>query len=582
MPNPLKTQPSFSKSLFAGSIEQDLIFPYPKISSEEAENLKLILESIRQFAKDHINSEEIDRDESIPQEVLSGLAEIGLFGMSIPEAYGGYGFSSTAYNRVFEEIASIDASLAVTLGGHQSIGLKGLLLHGSEEQKKKYLPKLASGEWLAAFALTEPNAGSDAAGIQSLAVLDTSLPAQAGKTHYVLNGGKIWITNGGLANFFTVFAKTPVGNEKKITAFIVTRDMAGFASGKPEEKLGIHGSSTTEITFDNVKVPVENVIGEVGKGFKVAMEVLNSGRLGLAAGCVGGMKKLTAMSVEYAKNRKQFNQPIANFEMIQEKVAQMMVETFAAESMVYLTTGLIDRGDVDYSVESAICKVYVSEALWRTVNEAMQIAGGIGYSKEYPYERALRDSRINLIFEGTNEVLRLFIALAGMQEHSEYLKKVGKALQKPMDELGILTEYAIHRIKDYVATERLEGVHEALKDEVARFEEYAKELHLATEKVLAKYRKDIINQEFLLHRISDMAIDLFAMVAVIARADGLLKEKGKRKSERELLLAKTFCEEAWRRIRRNARQIDSNIDPWRKQIAESTYETNGYVLDLIG
>jgi acyl-CoA dehydrogenase family protein 9 len=572
MPN----KPSFSKSLFAGSIEQDLIFPYPKISGEEAENLKLILESIRQFAKDHINSEEIDRNESIPQDVLTGLAEIGLFGMSIPEAYGGYGFSATAYNRVFEEIAGIDASLAVTLGGHQSIGLKGLLLHGTEEQKKKYLPKLASGEWLAAFALTEPGAGSDAAGIQSLAVLDSS------KTHYVLNGGKIWITNGGLANFFTVFAKTPVGNEKKITAFIVTRDMAGFASGKPEHKLGIHGSSTTEITFDNVKVPVENVIGEVGKGFKVAMEVLNSGRLGLAAGCVGGMKKLTAMSVEYAKNRKQFNQPIANFEMIQEKIAAMMVDTFAAESMVYLTTGLIDRGDVDYSVESAICKVYVSEALWRTVNEAMQIAGGIGYSKEYPYERALRDSRINLIFEGTNEVLRLFIALAGMQEHGEYLKKVGKALQKPMDELGILTEYAIHRIKDYVATERLEGVHEALKDEVARFEEYAKELHLATEKVLAKYRKDIINQEFVLHRISDMAIDLFGMAAVISRVDGLLKEKSKRKAERELLLAKTFCEEAWRRIRRNARQVDNNIDPWRKQIAESAYESKGYGMDLIG
>jgi acyl-CoA dehydrogenase family protein 9 len=573
---PTPNKPSFSKSLFAGSIEQDLIFPYPKISSEEAENLKLILESIRQFAKDHINSEEIDRNESIPQEVLTGLAEIGLFGMSIPEAYGGYGFSATAYNRVFEEIASIDASLAVTLGGHQSIGLKGLLLHGTEEQKKKYLPKLASGEWLAAFALTEPNAGSDAAGIQSLAVLDAS------KSHYVLNGGKIWITNGGLANFFTVFAKTPVGDEKKITAFIVTRDMAGFSSGKPEEKLGIHGSSTTEITFDNVKVPVENVIGEVGKGFKVAMEVLNSGRLGLAAGSVGGMKKLTAMSVEYAKNRKQFNQPIANFEMIQEKIAAMMVDTFAAESMVYLTTGLIDRGDVDYSVESAICKVYVSEALWRTVNEAMQIAGGIGYSKEYPYERALRDSRINLIFEGTNEVLRLFIALAGMQEHGEYLKKVGKALQKPMDELGILTEYAIHRLKDYVATERLEGVHEALKDEVARFEEYAKELHLSAEKVLAKYRKDIINQEFVLHRISDMAIDLFGMAAVISRVDGLLNEKGKRKSERELLLAKTFCEEAWRRIRRNARQVDNNIDPWRKQIAEEAYETNGYVLDLIG
>ena len=262
-----KEKKSFSKCLFAGSIEQDLLFPFPQIDPEEAENLKLILESVRQFAADNVDAAEIDREGRIPREVIDGLAEIGLFGMIIPEEYGGYGLSSTAYNRVFEEIAGIDASLAVTLGGHQSIGLKGLLLHGTEEQKKKYFPKLASGEWLAAFALTEPGAGSDAAGIQSLAVLDES------KNHYVLNGNKIWITNGGLADFYTVFAKTPVGEngEKKITAFIVTRDMEGFSSGKEEEKLGIHGSSTTEITFDNIKVPVENVIGPIGKGFKVAM-----------------------------------------------------------------------------------------------------------------------------------------------------------------------------------------------------------------------------------------------------------------------------------------------------------------------
>lgn len=569
---------SFSKCLFAGSIEQDIIFPYPKIEKEEEENLKIILDSLRQFAKDKIDSKAIDREGRIPKEVHDGLAEIGLMGMSIPEEYGGYGFSATAYNRVFEEVAEIDGSLAATFGGHQSIGLKGLLLFGTEEQKKKFLPKLASGEWLAAFALTEPSAGSDAAGIQSLAILDEK------NDHYVLNGNKIWITNGGIAHFFTVFAKTPVGadGEKKITAFIVTRDMAGFSSGKEEEKLGIHGSSTTELNFDNVKVPVENVMGPVGKGFKVAMEVLNSGRLGLAAGCVGGMKRLTAMSVVYAKNRKQFNTPIANFEMIQEKISQMVVETFASESMVYLITGLMDKGNVDYSLESAMCKIFASEALWRAVNETMQIAGGIGYSAEYPYERALRDSRINLIFEGTNEVLRAFIALAGMQEHGDYLKKVGKALQNPLNELGILTDFAIHRIKVKVATQRLNNIHEALNDEVGKFEEYAKELHLAAEKVLSKYRKDIIHQEFIQHRLADMAIGLFAMAAVISRLDSLLKEKGEKSGQRELTIGKTYCEEAWRRIRRNARQIDNNIDSWRKEIATNVYETNGYAFDLIG
>ncbi len=566
---------SFSKSLFAGNIEQDLIFPYPEASAEERETLKLLLESVREFARDHVDSAEIDAKGEIPREVLQGLAELGLFGMSVPEEYGGYGFSITAYNRVFEEIAGIDASLAVTLGGHQSIGLKALLLHGTEEQKKKYLPKLASGEWLAAFALTEPGAGSDAAGIQSYAE-----PQKDGS--FVLNGNKIWITNGGLANFFTVFAKTPVGpdGEKKITAFIVTRDMEGFSSGKEEEKLGIHGSSTTELTFDNVKIPRENVIGELGRGFKVAMEVLNSGRLGLAAGSVGGMKRLLQLSTEHAKNRKQFGQPIAKFEMIQEKISRMAVDTFVAESMVYLTTGLMDRGGADYSIESAMCKVFASEALWRAANEAMQIAGGIGYSKEYPYERALRDSRINLIFEGTNEIMRLFIALSGMQEHGEYLKRVGKALQNPLSELGVLTDYALHRIKDRVSTERLNGVHEALNEEVSKFEEYSKQLHLSAEKALSRFRKKIIEQEFLLHRLADMAIDLYGMAAVISRVDGLLKQEGVKKAQRELTLARTFCEEAWRRIRRNARQVESNIDPWRRHIASSTYESNGYDFDL--
>ena len=275
MANNGRQRNSFSKALFAGSIEQDILFPYPKMDQEEEENLKLILDSVRQFARDNIDPEAIDRDGEIPKEVLQGLAEMGLFGMSIPEEYGGYGFSATAYNRVFEEIGGIDGSLAVTFGGHQSIGLKALLLYGTEEQKKKYLPKLASGEWIAAFALTEPGAGSDAAGIQSLAVKD------AQNDHYVLNGNKIWITNGGIADFFTVFVKTPIGEngEKKISALAVTRDMEGFSSGKEERKLGIHGSSTTELTFDNIKVPVENIIGPEGKGFKVAMEVLNCLRI---------------------------------------------------------------------------------------------------------------------------------------------------------------------------------------------------------------------------------------------------------------------------------------------------------------
>ncbi len=569
---------SFTRALFAGAIEQEIVFPFPKITEEEEESLKLILDSVRQFAKDHVDSAEIDRSGEIPKEIIEGMAELGLFGMTVPEAYGGYGFSATAYNRVFEEIAGLDASLAVTLGGHQSIGLKALLLHGNEEQKKRFLPKLASGEWLAGFALTEPGAGSDAAGIQTKAVLDES------GEHYVLNGSKIWITNGGLANFFTVFAKTAVGDEgmEKITAFAVTRDMEGFASGREEEKLGIHGSSTTELTFDNVRVPATNVIGPLGKGFKVAMEVLNSGRLGLAAGCIGGIKRLTEMSIDYGKNRKQFNIPIADFEMIQSKISRMVIDAFALESMVYLTTGLIDRGDVDYSLESAICKVYASEAVWRTSSEAMQIAGGIGYSKEYPYERSLRDSRINLIFEGTNEILRSFIALAGMQQHAEYLKEVGKALQHPLDRLGVLTDFALGRIRRTVATERLDDVHASLHDDVGKFEEYARELNIAVEKVLTKYRKEVIHQGFILERLADMAIDLFGMAAIISRLDTTIKADGVDSAAREIEIGKAFCEMAWRRIRRNRRQVERNSDDRTRTIAANAYEAKGYAHGLLG
>lgn len=562
---------SFLKSLFAGEIEQDMVFPYPQMQAEEKDNLQIIIESFREFARDHLKPEEIDRQGFIPKEVYDGLKQLGFFGLSIPEQYGGAGLSQTAYSRVFEEICNYDASLAVSLGGHLSIGSKGITLFGSDKQKEKFLPRMASGEWMGAFALTEAGAGSDAAGIQSKAVLDSS------KNFFTLNGGKIWITNGGIADVHTVFAKTDMmeGGEKKekITAFVVERGMQGFTSGKPEEKLGIHGSNTTSLNFDNVKVPVDNMLGSMGKGFKVAMEVLNVGRLGLASGCVGGSKVMAKLAFEHAKNRKQFGKSIAQFEMIQEKISRMMVEIYAAESMVYLTTALADR-KMDFSLESAASKIFASETVWRVSNDAMQTAGGIGYSKDYPYERALRDARINLIFEGTNEILRAFIALSGIQGPGEYLKKIGKALRDPIKGFGLLTGYAARKVKDTVAADKLENVHAKLNGEVEKFNDYADELRSATEKVLMKFGKDVITKQFAQRRLADMAIDLFAMVAVISRLDTLLESHAN--AEYDLTVGKVFIEDAWRRIRRNARQLDANVDKERKQICEMVYERGAY------
>jgi len=563
-------QPSFMKSLFQGKIEHELLFPYPTVSPEEAEYLDTFLEMLRKFSEDHVDSVAIDENEKIPREVLDGLGELGLWGLIIPEEYEGYGFSQTAYSKVFEEVAKIDASIVVTLGAHSSIGLKGIILFGTDEQKQKYLPKLATGEQYAAFALTEPGSGSDAASITTRAELSDD------GQHYILNGNKIWITNGGIADVFTVFAQTEVevdGEKKdKISAFIVTRDMDGFSSGAGEKKLGIRGTSTTELYFDNVKVPAENLLGEKGKGFKVAMMILNSGRLGLATGCVGGMKELVEMSADHALQREQFNMRIADFEMIQEKIAHMEMATYVTESMAYHTTGLADMEDVDYSLESAICKAYASEKLWYVVNEALQISAGAGYMQEYPYERILRDSRINMIFEGTNEILRLFIALAGMEAPGEYLKKVGKALRDPIKSAGLLTDYVYKRIRRSVAHPEMPQAHEALKPSVDAFTRYVDEFAGTVDKVLTKHGKKIIQREHIQKRIAEAAMELYAMATTISRTTADIESRGEEATETGITICNAFCEESWRRIRRRLAMTESNQDEALNDIADSVYK----------
>jgi len=566
--------PSFSKSLFSGFILDELVFPFPLMNKDEEENVNMILDSIRKFCENYVDSAKFDKLEHFPEDVINGMKELGLFGLVIPEEYGGFGLSTTAYVRILEEVARYDGSMALIAGAHQSIGLKGLLMYGSEEQKKKYLPKLATGELLAAFCLTEPAAGSDAAGIKTRAVRDDK------KGIYTINGNKMWITNGGIANFFTVFAKEELdipgeGKKDKITAFMITRDM-GIQSGKEEEKMGIHATSTTEIILDNVQVPVANVIGKPGKGFKIAMEILNTGRIGLAGGNVGGSKTALKYVLKHAKERHQFGRPLISFELIREKLAEMAMRIYIGESIVYLTTHLIDQGNIDFSLESAIGKALATEYLWINVNEAQQIAGGIGYSREYPYEQWVRDARINLIFEGTNEIMRIFIALSGIQERGEYLKKMGKALNDPIKGFGLLTDYAVHYMKERLTTERLPDVHPVLGQAKSAFEEWTKNLHITTERVLIKYGKKIIQKQIIQRRLADCAIDLYAMIAAISRTDHCIKTKSEAQCKRQILYCNTFCEQAWRRIRRNLLMIDKNNDDELLAIAEQVIEDGEY------
>ncbi|HEY8088838.1 MAG TPA: acyl-CoA dehydrogenase family protein [Polyangiaceae bacterium] len=566
---------SFMKSLFFGVIDESAIFPWPEPNTQEVDTLHTLLDGLRRYFDREVDSAKIDREQRIPDEVLRGLKELGLFGMLVPQSHGGAGLTNTGYARVVQEVSALDSSVAVTLGAHQSIGLKGLLLFGSPELKDRYLPRLATGEIVAAFALTEPGAGSDAAAIQTR--------AEARDGGYVLNGSKIWISNGGFADLFTVFARTSAAEEgvkPKITAFLVERAW-GVKTGPNEHKLGIRGSSTTEVFFENVHVPTGNVLGEPGRGFKVAMEILDSGRLGLASGCVGLCKRLLKLAVERCGERRAFNRPIGEFGLIKDKIATMMADTWALESMVYLTTGMVDGGVRDFSVESAICKVFGSETCWRVVNEALQIAAGIGYMAEYPYERLLRDARVNLIFEGTNEILRAFIALSGMQGPGRELADVARAMREPIKGFGLLSDFAIRRARTVLGRERMTRHHPILNREAVVFEEYVQELSKEVDKVLRKHGRDIAEMQYTQKRTAEMAIDLYAVAACIARTTRAIEKRGEEGARREIDLTNIFVAAAEKRLETIVAAVDKNDDELRKSVASRAYADGGYPFDVL-
>ncbi len=574
---PPMIEQSFMKALFHGVIAEDMIFPYPELPSDDRENTSMILDSVRRYFAANVDAAKIDREHAIPPEVMDGLKALGLFGLQIPTDHDGIGLSASAYARVMQEVGGLDASIAVMLGAHQSIGLKGILLFGTPEQKRRYLPKLATGEWTAAFALTEPSAGSDAAAIKTRAELSED------GSHYVLNGAKIWITNGGFADVFTVFARTSSleeGQKPKITAFIVERSM-GVKNGPNEHKLGIRGSSTTELFFDDIKVPKENVLGEVGRGFKVAMEVLNSGRLGLASGSLGMCQVLLKLALERVSERRAFGRAIGEFGLIKDKISAMLAQTYALESMTYLTAGIVDGKVSDYSLESAMCKVFGSETLWYVVNDTLQIAAGIGYMQDYPYERMMRDARINLIFEGTNEILRCFVALSGMQGPGKALSDVVKAMREPIKGFGLLSDFAVRKARTVLGRERLTRAHPLLSREAVIFEEFTGELASNTEAVLRKHGRDIAEMQFTQKRVAEMAIDLYAIASCITRTTRAIERRGEEGARREIDLTSIFTTAAQKRLRQNVHDFSRNDDELRKAVASRAYTDRAYPFDIV-
>ena len=567
---------SFMKSLFCGAIEEDLIFPWPEPPALRAAAVQSTLDRVRRFSSERVDSAEIDRQEQIPDGVLRGLKELGAFGMDVPERFGGLGLTNTGYARVIQEMAGIDPSVAMTLLAHQSIGLKAVLLFGNQAQKARYLPRLATGELVAAFALTEASAGTDVASIRTRAELQTD-------GSYILNGSKIWVTNGGLADVFTVFARTSSeeeGAKPRVTAFFVERAW-GVRSGPSERKLGVRGSSTTHLSFDAVRVPADAVLGEPGHGVRVAMQVLDCGRLALASGCVGLCRRAIRMAIEHCRERRAFGRPIGEFGLIKDKIATMMSKAWALESVTYLTTGMVDAGFEDFSLESAIGKVYASETCLDVVHEALQVAGGGAYMADCPYERLLRDARINLVFGGTNETLRAFIALGGMQGRGRQLADVARAIREPIKGFGLLTEFAIRRARSALNRERMTRHAPVLSREALVFEQYALELARGVDKVLRKHGRDIAEMQFTQKRTSDLAINLYAVAACIARATRAVERRGEEGAKREIDLTRVFVADAERRIAQTVAEIDKNDDELRKSIANRAYVDGAYPFDVV-
>ena len=375
------------------------------------EELKMLREMVIDFTDSEIRplAAKIDHNEEIPRELINKIAEVGLLGTAFPEKYGGGGFGEYGFCIAQEEVTKACGSTATLIGAHQSIGTNAIYIGGSEELKQKYMFDLTSGKKIAAFALTEPEAGSDAFNLQTNAKFDG--------TKWILNGQKIWITNAALADVFSVFART----EKGITGFVVEKNFPGISIGPNEKKLGIKGSVTNTVTFENVEIPQENLIGSDGRGFVIAMKTLDAGRIGIGAASLGAAKEMLKLSVEYANQRKQFNQPISKFQGIQFMISDITTKIFAMESILYRVAEKYDKKE-DVMQDAAIVKLFCSEAVSEVADMALQIHGGMGFSRELPIERFYRDARILRIFEGTSEIQKLVISRKTIKNNGIWVK----------------------------------------------------------------------------------------------------------------------------------------------------------------
>jgi acyl-CoA dehydrogenase family protein 9 len=549
----------FAKGLFLGQFVADWAMPYPRVPAAQQAELDKSLTEVRAFLDQYLDPVAIDRAADIPKHVVDGLAHVGVLGMTAPKEYGGRGFSQRAYCKVLEEIGARCASTSVFTNAHHSIGIRALLLFGTREQKQKWLPPLVTGEQLAAFALTEKEAGSDAANVQTLAQ-----PSGDG-THYILNGEKRYITNASIAQVLTVMARTPVpGSDKTaITAFLVTPDMPGFTMLEPRmEKLGIRGTATGRFAMRDMAVPKENILGPLGKGLKVALTVLDFGRTTFGACCTGAAKTCLRLAVEHANTRRQFKKTLGDFDLVKKKIGRMAADIYAMEAMTAVTASLIDRGLEDYMIETAMLKVFTTDRLWEAVNDAFQIHGGSAYFNDSPLERMLRDARINQIGEGSNEVLTSFIALVGMRGPGMEFKEIYDTMLKPSRGLGKAWTAGMARLGAAVKIPNVPVKSESLRAHASQLGRLIWRFNLSVNRALIKYREPVMDMQLVQDRIAGAATEMFASACVISRLDAQLQgvDRNGASPAGNQRAAELFLRQSFRRIRRFLSELSDNDD----------------------
>jgi alkylation response protein AidB-like acyl-CoA dehydrogenase len=565
-------KPGFAKALFKGEFRGDVLFPYPKLSSSEQARVDAAVREVRGFADSSIDAAAIDRNADIPRSVIDGLAHLGVLGMTAPPEFGGRGFSQLGYCRIMEVIGGHCSSTAVFVNAHHSIGIRALLLFGTPEQKARWLPSLTSGEKLAAFALTEKEAGSDASNVQT-----TATPSADGQT-YILNGTKRYITNGAIASVLTVMARTPdpQGGDSRVTAFLVTPEMPGFEVVEPRmEKCGIRGTATAKLAFNNMAVPASNILGPLGKGLKVALTVLDFGRTTFGASCTGAAKVCVEAAARHAVRRRQFGRALGELELVKKKVAYLAAIAYAIEATTYETAALIDSGADDYMLETAILKVASTELLWQGVYETLQVYGGQGYFSDEPYERMMRDARINTIGEGANEVLKSFIAMAGMRDIALGLKATLEGFKNPSQLFPTLWRFGKQQLSRASHVPSVPVTSYTLKPAADRLGRRVSRFAATIERALIKHRESILLRQYVHERIADAAIALVTSACTLARIDRAEAEKTATEADR--LAADLYLRMAARRFDQAIRELRDNDDPQTTQTADAVLKAYGRV-----